>query len=59
MKKEFKVVKEFNELAYKSADELIFGKSLYPVTLKNGLQIGGGDVIPELNFTLPMMTISE
>lgn len=59
MKKEFKVVKEFNELAYKNADELIFGKSLYPVTLKNGLQIGGGDVIPELNFTLPMMTISE
>ena len=51
--------KEFNELAYKSAEEMIFGKALKPVTLKNGLVIGGGDVIPELNFTLPMMTISD
>ncbi|MGM9566773.1 MAG: methyltransferase MtaB domain-containing protein [Clostridia bacterium] len=51
--------KEFNEVAYNSAEEMVFGKALKPVTLKNGLMIGGGDVIPELNFTLPMMTISE
>ena len=51
--------KEFNEVAYSSAEEMVFGKALKPVTLKNGLVIGGGDVIPELNFTLPMMTISE
>ena len=51
--------KEFNEVAYNSAEEMVFGKALKPVTLKNGLVIGGGDVIPELNFTLPMMTISE
>lgn len=51
--------KEFNEVAYKSAEEMIYGSALKPVTLKNGLVIGGGDVIPELNFTLPMMTISE
>lgn len=51
--------KEFNELAYSSPEEMIFGTAKKPVTLKNGLVIGGGDVIPELNFTLPMMTISE
>ena len=51
--------REFNELAFKNADELIFGEALHPVTCKNGLVIGGGDVVPELNFTLPMMTISD
>lgn len=51
--------KEFKEMAYKSADELIFGKAKYPVTCKNGLVIGGGEVIPELNMTLPMMSISK
>ena len=50
---------EFNELAYNNADELIFGKSKKPVTCKNGLVIGGGEVIPELNYTLPMMQITE
>ncbi len=51
--------KEFNELAYSSAEEMIYGHAKKPVTLKNGFQIGGGEMIPELNFTLPMMTISE
>ena len=50
---------EFNELGYNNADELIFGKSKKPVTCKNGLVIGGGEVIPELNYTLPMMQITE
>lgn len=50
---------EFNEVAYNNAEEMIFGKALKPVILKNGLVIGGGDVVPELNFTLPMMTISK
>lgn len=51
--------KEFTKMAYQSADELIFGKAKYPVTCKNGLVIGGGEVIPELNMTLPMMSISK
>lgn len=51
--------KEFTELAYQNADELIFGKAKHPVTCRNGLVIGGGDVIPELNMTLPRMSISK
>lgn len=50
---------KFNQLALSNPDELIFGKALYPVTTRRGLVIGGGRVIPELNFTLPPMSINE
>jgi methanol---5-hydroxybenzimidazolylcobamide Co-methyltransferase len=50
---------KFNKLAISTSDELIFGKALYPVTTRRGLVIGGGSVIPELNFTLPPMSINE
>lgn len=52
-------LKSFNQLAYKSVDEFIYGKSPYPVTLKNGMVIGGGEVYPEVNFTLPTMLITQ
>ncbi len=29
------------------------------MTTKSGLVIGGGDVYPELNFTLPSMIVNE
>lgn len=51
-------MKTFSKLAYASADDLIYGFSRYPVSLKNGLTIGGGIVLPELNFTLPNMLIN-
>jgi methanol---5-hydroxybenzimidazolylcobamide Co-methyltransferase len=51
-------LRHFNTTAYQNTDELIFGKSLCPVTLKNGLVIGGGEVYPEINFTLPQMMIT-
>ena len=51
-------LKHFDKLAFESADALIFGKSPQPVTLKNGMVIGGGDVYPEVNFTLPPMSIN-
>jgi methanol--5-hydroxybenzimidazolylcobamide Co-methyltransferase len=50
---------KYNKLAISSPDELIFGKALYPVVTRRGLVIGGGSVIPELNFTLPPMSINE
>jgi methanol---5-hydroxybenzimidazolylcobamide Co-methyltransferase len=50
--------KQFNTTAYQNTDDLLFGKSLCPVTLKNGLVIGGGSVYPEINFTLPQMMIT-
>ena len=50
---------KYHSLAINTLDNFIYGSSLHPVTLKNGLQIGGGTVYPELNFTLPNMIISE
>ena len=52
-------LKQFDKLAYTSLDDFIFGKALHPVTLKNGMVIGGGEVYPEINFTLPPMMITE
>ncbi|NLM10541.1 MAG: methanol--corrinoid methyltransferase [Clostridiaceae bacterium] len=51
--------KVFNELAYKNLSDFIFGSSIHPVKCKNGLVIGGGKVFPELNFTLPPMSITK
>ncbi len=48
----------YDHLAISRADDLIFGHSPRPLTLPNGLVIGGGTVYPELNFTLPAMSIS-
>jgi methanol--5-hydroxybenzimidazolylcobamide Co-methyltransferase len=52
-------MRKFNELSISSSDDLIFGKSPCPITLKNGLVIGGGDVYPEINFTLDSMVINS
>jgi len=51
-------IKAYSSLAIANADDLIFGKASHPITLKNGLTIGGGAVHPELNFTLPPMEIA-
>ncbi|MGH7967604.1 MAG: methyltransferase MtaB domain-containing protein, partial [Limisphaerales bacterium] len=39
-------------------DELVFGKAPHPVRCGFGLEIGGGVVFPEVNFTLPPIGIS-
>lgn len=48
----------YRELRIADADALIFGRSPYPLRLKNGLAIGAGTVYPEINFTLPDIAIS-
>ncbi len=48
----------FDKLTISNLDDFIFGSSPHPVTLKNGLSIGAGQVFPELNFTLPGMSIT-
>ena len=48
----------YTQLAISHLDDFIYGQAPYPVTTKNGLVIGGGSVYPEVNFTLPPMTIS-
>ena len=49
----------FTKTAYENVNDFIFGKSLKPVKLKNGMSIGGGTVYPEINFTLPPMLITK
>jgi len=46
-------------VAYTDAESLIFGQSVHPVATRSGLDIGGGLVYPEINFTLPPMLITE
>jgi methanol--5-hydroxybenzimidazolylcobamide Co-methyltransferase len=48
----------YTRLAIPNSDDLVFGTAPFPVTLANGLAIGGGVVYPELNFTLPSMEIT-
>jgi len=49
----------FKELAINNAGDLVFGNAPKPITTRRGLTIGGGVVYPELNFTLPTITISK
>lgn len=37
-----------NQMAYKSAEDMIFGTALKPVTTKRGIVLGGGHVVPEI-----------
>jgi methanol--5-hydroxybenzimidazolylcobamide Co-methyltransferase len=52
-------MQRFNRLAIPDAASLLYGRCPHPVTTRDGLVIGGGTVYPELNFTLPPMTIEE
>ena len=49
----------YKSLAIDNPEDLIFGTSPKPVETRSGMVIGGGTVYPELNFTLPPMTIDE
>ncbi|MCX7942237.1 MAG: hypothetical protein N2516_03975 [Dictyoglomaceae bacterium] len=51
--------KTFRELAYLSKDEVVFGRAKYPLECGFGVEIGKGKVLPEVNFTLPPMSINE
>ena len=50
---------KYKELAIKKPEGLLFGNALYPVRTRRGLIIGGGTVYPELNFTLPPISIDS
>ena len=50
---------KFKKLALTNAKDLVFGKAPYPVKTPRGLIIGGGNVYPELNFTLDSMDIND
>lgn len=46
-------------LAYESPDDLVFGVAKKPLSCGQGVVIGGGEVLPEVNFTLPPMPLRE
>ncbi|MEO0293461.1 MAG: methyltransferase MtaB domain-containing protein [candidate division WOR-3 bacterium] len=51
-------MKKYNSLAYKKAQDIWFGRSLHPLVCGFGLRIGDGKVFPEINYTLPPMSVS-
>ncbi|NQT57851.1 MAG: methanol--corrinoid methyltransferase [Bacteroidetes bacterium] len=50
---------KYKDLVIKNPEDLVFGRAPFPVTTPRGLVIGGGQVYPELNFTLPPMSINK
>jgi methanol--5-hydroxybenzimidazolylcobamide Co-methyltransferase len=49
----------FSHLSISSPGDLMFGTAPKPVSCGFGLEIGRGRVFPELNFTLPTLTIED
>ena len=52
-------MKTFTSLAIPNEHDLTFGRAPAPVRCGFGLTIGGGSVYPELNFTLPTISIED
>jgi methanol--5-hydroxybenzimidazolylcobamide Co-methyltransferase len=49
----------FRQLAVGGPGDLVFGRAPHPVRCGFGLEIGAGQVFPEVNFTLPALGITE
>lgn len=50
---------KYQSLAIPTPEALVFGSAPKPLTTRSGMVIGGGQVYPELNFTLPSMEITR
>lgn len=50
---------KYTSLAIDKPESLVFGTAPKPLTTRSGMVIGGGQVYPELNFTLPPMEITK
>ncbi|MDF1513583.1 MAG: methyltransferase MtaB domain-containing protein [Anaerolineae bacterium] len=51
------MISDINQLAYASADDMVFGTAKHPVSCGYDVVIGGGQVLPEVKFTLPAMLV--
>lgn len=49
----------YKKLTINNPADLMFGIAPKPVKTRRGLEIGGGQVYAELNFTLPVMSIND
>jgi methanol--5-hydroxybenzimidazolylcobamide Co-methyltransferase len=52
-------MQHYSRLSISDPADLVFGLAPRPVRTRSGMVIGGGDVYPVLNFTLPPMEINE
>lgn len=50
---------KYKSLIINNPEDLMFGRAPKPVKTRRGLEIGGGQVYAELNFTLPIMSIND
>jgi methanol--5-hydroxybenzimidazolylcobamide Co-methyltransferase len=50
---------KYKSLVITNPEDLMFGTAPKPVKTRRGLEIGGGQVYSELNFTLPVMSIND
>ncbi|MDD5705453.1 MAG: methyltransferase MtaB domain-containing protein, partial [Kiritimatiellae bacterium] len=50
-------MKSYSRLVYKNSRDLLYGRAKYPLQLRSGMVLGDGTVYPELNFTLPPMSV--
>ncbi|MEI6141941.1 MAG: methyltransferase MtaB domain-containing protein [Mariniphaga sp.] len=50
---------KYKSLIINNPEDLMFGTAPKPVKTRRGLEIGGGQVYAELNFTLPIMSIND
>lgn len=50
---------EFANLSVTSLRSFLYGRAPRPVACGRGVVLGGGSVVPEINFTLPPMDINE
>ncbi|WP_432800313.1 methyltransferase MtaB domain-containing protein [Poriferisphaera sp. WC338] len=48
----------YNHLAISNPNDLLFGHAPKPLTTRRGLVLGGGQVYPEINFTLPNIEVA-
>jgi len=46
-------------MAIDTLQRFVYGQAAKPVACGNGLVIGDGEVVPELNFTLPILDIND
>jgi len=52
------MMRNFTTLTIPRGEDLIFGRAPHPVDCGFGLKLGNGEVYPEINFTLPVMSIN-
>ena len=51
--------RKFTSLAIPSQNQLVFGTCPHPLACGLGLTLGAGQVFPEVNFTLPPISITS